>query len=119
VTSEDRDPVWNFVDWAELWRLYGIPPAAVRTGISTYTNHLYVYALRRAADVARAAGRLHLAEEYLERAAGVVRAVRAHCFDETFFADSLAGGADTARDYSVYNQVWAVLSGAAPPGPAA
>ncbi|KAG7285775.1 hypothetical protein NEMBOFW57_008069 [Staphylotrichum longicolle] len=118
VASEDRDGVWNFVDWAEPWRPYGIPPAAVRTGISTYTNNLYAYALGRAAEIARAAGRSGLAEEYLDRAASVVQALRTHCFDGSFFTDSLASGADAARDYSVHNQVWAVLSGAAS-GPAA
>lgn len=112
VVSEFRPGIWNFTDWAEEWRPYGIPPSVDRTGISTFTNNLYAYTLQVAAPHLANLGRPGLAEEYLGRAGAVVKALREHCFDGQFFTDSLASGAITKQDYSQHNQVWSVLSGA-------
>lgn len=112
VVNDSGPGLWNFTDWADAWHPYGIPPAVERTGISTYTNCLYAYALRHAATVAAAIGREALAQEYLHRAKRVVSAVRDHCFDGRFFADSVAAHADEATDYSQMAQAWAVLGGA-------
>lgn len=112
VVNEERPGIWNFTDWADQWRPYGIPPLAQRTGISTYTNCLYAYALRHAATVVTATGRDSLAREYLDRADAIIAAVREHCFDGSFFSDGVAAQADEMIDYSEMAQTWAVLSGA-------
>ncbi|KAL1896559.1 hypothetical protein Sste5346_004593 [Sporothrix stenoceras] len=113
IVASDLGPgLWNFVDWTPEWRPYGIPPSASKTGISTYSNHLYAYALKQGATLLRALGRAHLADEYAVRADRIVAALRRHCFDGQFFTDSLASGADPDIDYSEHAQVWAVLSGA-------
>lgn len=104
--------VWNFVDWAEEWRPYGIPPAAAKSGISTYVNLLYAYTLKSVASVVFRLGRPSIAEEYLTRSNDSIQAVLSHCFDGSFFTDSLTSGADKKADYSQHSQVWAVLSGA-------
>ncbi|KAL0929367.1 uncharacterized protein CTRU02_215723 [Colletotrichum truncatum] len=113
TVSESRPGIWNFVDWAESWRPYGIPPAAERTGISTYTNNLYAYTLKKAAALAKELGRPGLADEYLRRSEIILEAVRMNCFDGEFYADSLACKSAKDKDCSEQNQVWAILSGAA------
>ncbi|PVH67973.1 glycoside hydrolase family 78 protein [Cadophora sp. DSE1049] len=112
VSAKSANGVWNFTDWTEEWRPYGIPPAAERTGFSTYTNCLYVYTLQNAATILLAIDRPSLADEYLTRARRIISALRLHCFDGKFFTDGLAKAANPEDDYSVHSQVWAILSGA-------
>lgn len=106
--------VWNFVDWTQEWKPYGFPASCERTGFSTFTNAIYAYTLKAAADLLVALGRPALAQEYRTRSAAVVSALKEHCFDGDFFTDSLASedadGAPGAR--SVHSQIWAVLCGA-------
>lgn len=87
-----------------MWKPHGIPPAIERTGISTFTNQLYAYTLLIAARVLAATGRISIAEEYQCRAQEIIEAVRVHCYDGEFFADTLATEAKTV-DYSLHCQV--------------
>lgn len=114
VVLECGPGVWNFVDWAEEWRPYGIPPSTEKSGISTYTNLLYAHTLKSAAAVVSRLGRRGVAREYLIRAEEGIQAVQKRCFDGSFFTDSLTTETAQKRpgDYSQHSQVWAVLSGA-------
>ncbi|EXA33147.1 hypothetical protein FOVG_15749 [Fusarium oxysporum f. sp. pisi HDV247] len=113
VNLGNEKGVWNFHDWAEEWRPYGIPPSVEKSGVSTYTNSLYAYSLKLAAKLqGECAGRLSLAEEYSRRAGLIVDAVKRHCFDGQYFTDSIAACSEPNTDRSQHNQVWAVLSGA-------
>lgn len=112
VVCDLKPGIWNFIDWAEAWRPYGIPPSVEKSGISTYTNLLYAHTLKSLATVVSALGRSSMGEEYLARAQARIQAVREHCFDGEFFTDSLVPEADKSVDYSQHSQVWAVLSGA-------
>ncbi|KAM0269441.1 hypothetical protein ACHAQH_009730 [Verticillium albo-atrum] len=112
VVSDFTTGIWNFTDWTEEWRPFGIPPSVEKTGVSTFTNHLYAYTLRAAAPHLAGLRRPGLAEEYLGRADAIIQALRVECFDGEFFTDSLTAGADREKDYSQHNQAWAVLSGA-------
>ncbi|KAL2850179.1 hypothetical protein BJY01DRAFT_261838 [Aspergillus pseudoustus] len=87
VTSELRAGIWNFVDWAELWKPHGIPPSIERTGILTFANQLYAYPLD-----------------------SIRTSLREHCFDGSFYTDTLVS-ASTRADYSQHCQTWAVLCG--------
>jgi hypothetical protein len=113
VVLPEETGVWNFHDWAEEWRPYGIPPAVAQTGVSTYSNNVYAYTLKQAATLQlMCAGRSAIAEEYIVRANNVADAVRRLCFDGEFFTDTLAVSCDEGHHRSQHNQVWAVLSGA-------
>ncbi|OAL44873.1 Six-hairpin glycosidase [Pyrenochaeta sp. DS3sAY3a] len=110
VTSEIRPGIWNYVDWTQQWKPHGVPPAIQRTGISTFSNELYAYTLHTAGKLVAALGRPAVADEYHRRTAAVLKALKTHCFDGTFFTDTVAT-ASTSTDYSQHCQVWAVLSG--------
>jgi hypothetical protein len=113
VRCDDRPGIWNYHDWTEHWRPYGIPPSVTKTGISTYTNCLYAYSLKNAASLLRSVHRPAVASEYCERADLVTGAINQHCFDGTFFTDSLAEATQCGKYHSQHNQAWAVLCGAA------
>ncbi|RGP75986.1 hypothetical protein FSPOR_433 [Fusarium sporotrichioides] len=113
VAVKNEEGIWNFHDWAEQWRPYGIPQSVERTGVSTYTNSLYSYTLNLASGLQGACGRRPcLASEYLQRADRVATALKTHCFDGRYFTDSLASSYDRRTVISQHSQVWAVLGGA-------
>ncbi|KAL2802578.1 Six-hairpin glycosidase [Aspergillus granulosus] len=111
-TSELRPGIWNYVDWTPQWTPHGIPPAILRTGVSTFTNQLYAYTLSQAAQLVSALGRHALAGEYTQRANNIIHALQTHCFTGTFFSDTINSQTNPTADFSQHCQVWAVLCGA-------
>jgi hypothetical protein len=102
---------WAFVDWTEAYHPMGVPPAGKETGFMTYTNQLYAYALQRLSGLELCLGRQSRSAEHAQRAESIARAVRAHCYDGTYFTDGLARLAESSH-YSEHSQIWAVLCGA-------
>ncbi|RBR13264.1 uncharacterized protein FIESC28_08230 [Fusarium coffeatum] len=98
VVLRNEEGIWNFHDWAEQWRPYGIPPSVERSGISTLQT--------------ACAGRSYLASEYSQRASRIAKALRSHCFDGRYFTDSLASDSDPKTDISQHSQIWVILCGA-------
>ncbi len=100
--------MWDFVDWADVWRAdEGAPITRRGEGITVYTM-MYAHALRCAARLMRAVGRGAVAEEYLIRADEALEAVQMHCYDAArgLYADSEMKG-----QFSQHAQIWAVLTG--------
>ncbi len=99
--------MWSFIDWASGW--HGGVPTAGKDGPLTVENLLYAYTLKMAADLADAANRSGVANEYKKRADLIIRAVNQNCLAANgFYQDG--PGYDVS--YSQHAQVWAVLSGA-------
>lgn len=113
--------MWQYVDWVTTWGATddhpdkGVPTSGRKTNRHTYFSLLYAYVLKQAARLVREVGRPGYASEYESRADHVLEAVRRHSYDGRFFTDSTADVADELA-YSQHCQVFAVLSGAAPPG---
>ncbi len=100
--------MWDFVDWADVWRQdEGAPITCRGEGITVYTM-MYAHALRCAARLMRAVGRGAVAEEYLLRADEALDAVQMNCYDATrnLYADS-----EKKTQFSQHAQIWAVLTG--------
>jgi hypothetical protein len=110
VHSDTSEEVWQYVDWAQEWSPFGVPPAVERTRISTFTNQIYAYTLSIAAGLLRELGRPGLAEEYQRRSEKIVQRIQDLCHDGEFFTDTVSSDS-TEEDYSQHCQVWAVLSG--------
>ncbi len=100
--------MWDFVDWADVWRAdEGAPITTRGEGITVYSM-MYAHALRCAARLQRASGRGAVAEEYLIRADEILDEVQMHCYDATrgLYADS-----ERKTQFSQHAQIWAVLTG--------
>lgn len=108
--------VWQYVDWVTTWGATdehpdkGVPTSGRKSNRHTYFSLLYGYVLQKTARLVRELGRPGHAVEYETRAASVLKAVRAHCWDGEFFTDSTADIADE-QAYSQHCQVFATLAG--------
>ncbi|KAF5593500.1 Bacterial alpha-L-rhamnosidase [Fusarium subglutinans] len=102
---------WEFVDWSDSYKLFGVPSAAKDTGFLTYTNQLFAYTLQRLSSLESCLGKRPRADEHSHQAELIIQAVRNHCFDGAYLTDGLATMA-TDNHYSEYCQIWAVLCGA-------
>ncbi|KAF5598657.1 six-hairpin glycosidase [Fusarium pseudocircinatum] len=102
---------WEFVDWTDPYKPFGVPPAAKDTGYLTYTNQLFAYTLQRLSALELCLGKPSRADEHKGQAELIVQAIGNHCFDGTYFTDGLASLA-TRNHYSEHCQIWAVLCGA-------
>ena len=102
---------WDFVDWAAAWAPFGIPPAGERTGYLSFSSMLYAYTLQRFGILLDSLSQGASAREYHDRAMGLVKAVREHCFDGFLVSDGLQTGKVVNQDYSQHGQIWGVLCG--------
>jgi len=101
---------WDFIDWATTWGLSAGEPVVGDDCHMAIASAMYVYFLRRAAELAELCGRFCVASEYRIRANATAAAIEKICFDENrgLYAD------DPKHLYfSQQMQVWCTLSGIA------
>lgn len=98
---------WSFIDWCSEWNeTIGVPKAGLMGDKSiTMESLLYLYGLKKAAELAEFIGRAGVAEEYNKRAECVAEAVRKYCIDENGMVQDGPG----ISLYSTHCQVWAIL----------
>lgn len=105
-----RTMYWDFIDWATTWGKTAGEPVVGEDCHMAIASAMYVWILRRAAELAKLCGRADTGAEYLARADKVSDAIERLCWDEErgLYAD------ETNRIYfSQHMQVWCVLSGIA------
>jgi alpha-L-rhamnosidase len=98
------NPYWSFVDWVASWNT-GVPNA-IYQGPVTFDSLLYRMGLQAAAELARYVNRPDLADNFLQRAEEIKRAVLAHCTGR----DGLIQDGPGLEEYSQHAQVFAVLT---------
>lgn len=109
--------VWQYVDWVTTWGATdehpdkGVPTSGRETNRHTYFSMLYAWVLQKVARLVRDVGRPGYATEYEARAESLIFAIRANCYDGSFFTDSTVNVADE-KSYSQHCQVFAVICGA-------
>lgn len=102
-----RSAFWDYVDWAEDWKMSGGSPLSVdREEISVYT-FMYVAALKKAAVMLKLLGDLSGSNLLLAKSEEVFSSLKKVCFDDkkNLFADG-----PSKKYFSVHTQIWAVLS---------
>lgn len=99
---------WSFIDWCPEWNdAHGVPTAAKHgDGSITMESLLYLYGLKKAAELAEFIERGDAAEEYRRRAAALEAALRKYCIG----ADGRVQDGPGVELYSTHCQVWAVLT---------
>lgn len=104
-----RHRYWSFIDWCREWdETIGVPTAALQGERSvTMESLLYLYGLKRAAELAAFIGRSSVAEEYRARAGRLGDAILLHCTGESGLIQDGPG----LSLYSTHGQVWAILCG--------
>ena len=103
-------PHWNYVDWTNPWPR-GVPPGADH-GHSATISLLYVYALRRAAELEDSVGLSGAGAAYRSRADAVITSVRARAWDS---ARGLFRDSPDSISFSQQTNVLAILTDAVPP----
>ncbi len=98
-------PGWPFMDWVPQWNTGDAPDGA--KGVSALNNLLYVYALKKSAEVEDYLGEPLLAERDRTKAERTAAAVRAKFWDENrgLMADNLAH-----TEFSEHGQCLALLT---------
>ncbi|KAL2823214.1 hypothetical protein BDW59DRAFT_180787 [Aspergillus cavernicola] len=120
LVSNLPQDIWQYVDWVSTWGATpshpdkGVPTSGRASNRHTYFSLLYAYVLQQTAHLVRALNRPGHALEYESRARALQSAIQTHCYDGHFFTDSTADIADETA-YSQHCQIFAVLSGTAPP----
>ncbi|MBP5167030.1 MAG: hypothetical protein ILP09_07200 [Oscillospiraceae bacterium] len=105
--GESSGKYWSFIDWVPQWGR-GMPNAD-GDGPVTMESFLYLCALQHAAELSAFCGRNDTAEEYLERAEKLKKALRSCCIGEK----GLYTDAPGRELYSQHCQAFAVLTGTA------
>lgn len=102
---------WNFVDW-DNFNDWGVP-AGVEEGNSSILTLQYAYTLDQAADLFNAYGQVAQAESLKALAIELNQGTFMACYntEKGLLADS-----PEQKAYSQHAGIWAVLSGAIPPG---
>ncbi len=104
----DRSDYWEFTDWVQQWHHNFGVPISKKEKIHTIYHQMYVYFLKKAAELNEMIGREGIAGEYRAIAERVSAGVLAHCYDASrgLFTDTVG-----RSEASVHGQIWAVLSG--------
>lgn len=116
-----RDKYWSFIDWSTKWGNNGGVPTAINKNTRSLTieSLLYIYGLKKAAELSEFIGRNDTASEYRNRAELVIKAIKDNCFGtytnskgESYRLLQDGVGVD---EYSVHTQVFGVLAGVVSP----
>ncbi|ESZ94911.1 hypothetical protein SBOR_4703 [Sclerotinia borealis F-4128] len=89
VGQFEEEGTWPFIDWVKEWftparvSSLGVPKAYFETGAATVNSLVYAMALKSASVLCEALLRNDTANEYLDRANAIIRAVNEHCFDSS------------------------------------
>ncbi len=103
-----RHKYWSFIDWCPEWGNTAGVPMAVNEGDGSLTMEslLYLYGLKKAAELAEFIGRGGVADEYRERSRVLEKAILDHCIGKNGLLQDGPG----VEMYSTHCQVWAVLN---------
>lgn len=104
----ERSEYWEFVDWVKEWHHNYGAPLAKNENVNTIYHEMYIYFLKKAADLNDLIGRNGISDEYRQTAQRVKQGVLKYCYDEEqgLFTDTVG-----RKDASTHAQFWAVLSG--------